>query len=142
MGGADMLNEERIRLMTKMASYEEGEGKEYMPIKQYYRKDYVGLGMIKTFITSSIAFGILFLCWVLYDMDNITYILSNRDLTELGMFVLVIYIIFIAVYQVIALGVYNWRYSRATASIKGYHSVMKKVEKLQEREERSLPLED
>ena len=137
-----MLNEERIRLMTKMASYEEGEGKEYMPIKQYYRKDYVGLGMIKTFITSSIAFGILFLCWVLYDMDNITYILSNRDLTELGMFVLVIYIIFIAVYQVIALGVYNWRYSRATASIKGYHSVMKKVEKLQEGEERSLPLED
>ncbi len=137
-----MLNEERIRLMTKMASYEEGEGKEYMPIKQYYRKDYVGLGMIKTFITSSIAFGILFLCWVLYDMDNITDILSNRDLTELGMFVLVIYIIFIAVYQVIALGVYNWRYSRATASIKGYHSVMKKVEKLQEREERSLPLED
>ena len=137
-----MLNEERIRLMTKMASYEEGEGKEYMPIKQYYRKDYVGLGMIKTFITSSIAFGILFLCWVLYDMDNITYILSNRDLTELGMFVLVIYIIFIAVYQVIALGVYNWRYSRATASIKGYHSVMKKVEILQEREERSLPLED
>lgn len=140
--GADMLNEDRIRLMTKMASYEEGKGKEYMPIKQYYRKDYVGLGMIKTFITSSIAFGILFLCWVLYDMDNITDILSNRDLTELGMFVLVIYIIFIAVYQVIALGVYNWRYSRATASIKGYHSVMKKVEKLQEREERSLPLED
>jgi ABC-type nickel/cobalt efflux system permease component RcnA len=142
MGGADMLNEERIRLMTKMASYEEGEGKEYMPIKQYYRKDYVGLGMIKTFITSSIAFGILLLCWVLYDMDNITNILSTKDLTEFGTFVLVIYIIFIAVYQVIALGVYNWRYSRAAASIKGYHSVMKKVEKLQEREERSLPLED
>ena len=104
-----MLNEERIRLMTKMASYEEGEGKEYMPIKQYYRKDYVGLGMIKTFITSSIAFGILLLCWVLYDMDNITNILSTKDLTEFGTFVLVIYIIFIAVYQVIALGVYNWR---------------------------------
>ena len=137
-----MLNEERIRLMTKMASYEEGEGKEYMPIKQYYRKDYVGLGMIKTFITSSIAFGILLLCWVLYDMDNITNILSNKDLTQFGTFVLVLYIIFIAVYQVIALGVYNWRYSRAAASIKGYHSVMKKVEKLQEREERSLPLED
>ena len=137
-----MLNEERIRLMTKMASYEEGEGKEYMPIKQYYRKDYVGLGMIKTFITSSIAFGILLLCWVLYDMDNITNTMSTKDLTEFGTFVLVIYIIFIAVYQVIALGVYNWRYSRAAASIKGYHSVMKKVEKLQEREERSLPLED
>lgn len=137
-----MVNEERIRLMTKMASYEEGEGREYMPIKQYYRKDYVSLGMIKTFITSSIAFGILVLCWMLYQMDNITDIVAGRDLTELGTFVLIIYIIFVAVYQVIALCVYNWRYSRASASIKGYHSVLKKAEKLQEREERSLPLED
>ena len=41
MDGVLMLNEERIRLMTKMASYEAREGKEHMPIKQYYRKDYV-----------------------------------------------------------------------------------------------------
>ena len=46
-----MLNEERIRLMTKMVCYEEGEGKEYMPVKQYYRRDYVSLEMLKTFVT-------------------------------------------------------------------------------------------
>lgn len=137
-----MLSEERIRLMTKMASYEEGEGKEYMPIKQYYRKDYVALGMLKSFITSSIAFGILFLCWILYKMENITEILAGRDLTELGIFVLAVYIGFVAVYQVIALLVYNRRYTRATLSIKEYHSLMKKVQRLQEKEERSLPLED
>lgn len=137
-----MLSEERIRLMTKMASYEEGEGKEYMPIKQYYRKDYVTLGMLKSFITSSIAFGILFLCWILYEMENITEILAGRDLAELGTFVLAIYIGFVAVYQVIALLVYNRRYTRATLSIKEYHSLMKKVQRLQEKEERSLPLEE
>lgn len=137
-----MLSEERIRLMTKMASYEEGEGKEYMPIKQYYRKDYVTLGMLKSFITSSIAFGILFLCWILYEMENITEILAGRDLAELGAFVLAIYIGFVAVYQVIALLVYNRRYTRATLSIKEYHSLMKKVQRLQEKEERSLPLEE
>lgn len=137
-----MLSEERIRLMTKMASYEEGEGKEYMPIKQYYRKDYVTFGMLKSFITSSIAFGILFMCWILYEMENITEILASRDLAELGAFALAIYIGFVAVYQVIALLVYNRRYTRATLSIKEYHSLMKKVQRLQEKEERSLPLED
>lgn len=137
-----MLSEERIRLMTKMASYEEGEGKEYLPIKQYYRKDYVALGMIQTFITSSIAFGILFLCGLLYKMENITELLADKDLTELGVFVLTIYFIFVAVYQVIALLVYNWRYTKANASMKEYHSVIKRVEKLHEKEERSLPLED
>lgn len=137
-----MLSEERIRLMTKMASYEEGKGKEYMPIKQYYRKDYVTLGMIKTLITSTMAFGILFLCWILYEMENITELLANRDLTEFGMSILMIYLIFAVCYQVIALIVYNWRYTKASASMKEYHSVMKKVAKLQEKEERSLPLED
>lgn len=137
-----MLSEERIRLMTKMASYEEGKGKEYMPIKQYYRKDYVTLGMIKTLITSTMAFGILFLCWILYEMENITELLANRDLTEFGMSILMIYLIFAACYQVIALIVYNWRYTKATVSMKEYHSVMKKAAKLQEKEERSLPLED
>lgn len=128
--------------MTKMASYEEGEGKEYMPIKQYYRKDYVTLGMIKTFIASTVAFGILFLCWILYEMEKITEILNDRDLTEFGMSILVVYFIFIAVYQVIALLVYNRRYTKASASLKEYHSVIKKVERLHEKEERSLPLED
>lgn len=137
-----MLSEERIRLMTKMASYEEGEGKEYMPIKQYYRKDYVTLGMIKTFIASTVAFGILFLCWILYEMEKITEILNDGDLTEFGMSILVVYFIFIAVYQVIALLVYNRRYTKASASLKEYHSVIKKVERLHEKEERSLPLED
>ena len=79
-----MLNEERIRLMTKMASYEEGIGKEYLPMKQYYRRDYVSLEMLKTFFTSTIAFGILCLCWILYEMENITEVLNNGDLISLG----------------------------------------------------------
>lgn len=140
--GADMLNEERIRLMTKMASYEEGKGKEYMPIKQYYRKDYVCLGMIKSFVASSVAFGILFFCWILYEMEYITELLAGKDLVELGTFILIIYAVFVAIYEVVALAVYNWRYTRAAASIKEYHSVMRKVERLHEKEERSLPLED
>lgn len=137
-----MLSEERIRLMTKMASYEEGEGKEYMPIKQYYRKDYVTLGMVKTFVTSSIAFGILLLCYVLYTFEDITEILASRDLTELGMSVLAAYLAFIAVYQLIALLVYYRRYTKATASMKEYHSILRRAEKLREKEDRSLPLED
>lgn len=140
--GADMLNEECIRLMTKMASYEEGEGKEYMPVKQYYRKDYVVLGMIRAFITSSMAFGILFVCWLLYRIEDITEIMEAWDLTELGALIIVIYAIFVVVYELIALGVYNWRYSKATASIKEYHSLLRKVGRLQEKEERSLPLEE
>lgn len=33
-----MLNEERVILMTKMASYEEGEGKKSMSLGRYFRE--------------------------------------------------------------------------------------------------------
>ena len=35
-----MLSQERIKLMTKMAAYEENEGKKYMSIGSYFRSDY------------------------------------------------------------------------------------------------------
>ena len=32
-----MLNEEKIRIMNKLAMYEQGEGKKYLPVSKYYR---------------------------------------------------------------------------------------------------------
>ncbi|MCI9493458.1 MAG: hypothetical protein HFH42_10090 [Lachnospiraceae bacterium] len=131
-----MLNEERIRLMTKMASYEAREGKEHMPIKQYYRKDYVSYEMIKAFVTSTISFGILFLCWIIYKMDGLTEFLEGKDLPGLGASIAIKYVVFVCIYQIIAFFVYTWRYKKATASVKEYYYTLKKVEKLQEKEER------
>lgn len=137
-----MLNEERIRLMTQMASFEEGEGKEYMPIKQYYRKDYVGYQMIRTFISSTISFGILFLLWVLYDLDKIAEQIADMDFMSLGISVIAVYLVFLVGYQIIACVIYNRKYSRATDRMKLYYSRLKKVQKLHEREAKLQPMED
>lgn len=42
-GSIDMLNEERIRLMTKLARYEQKEGRRNLKISRYYRRDYLGI---------------------------------------------------------------------------------------------------
>ena len=38
-----MLNEEKVILMTQMASYEENEGKKNMAIGRYFRSDYIAI---------------------------------------------------------------------------------------------------
>ena len=55
-----MLNEERIKLMTKMAAYEADEGKKNVAIGNYFRGDYIGLQVIKSIISATIAFVIVF----------------------------------------------------------------------------------
>ena len=44
-----MINEEKVKIMTKIAMYEQGAGKKYLPVSKYYRSDYIGLALIKNF---------------------------------------------------------------------------------------------
>ena len=45
-----MVNEEKVKLMNKMALYEEKYGKEDFKIASYYKKDYVSYQTIFTVI--------------------------------------------------------------------------------------------
>ena len=54
-----MLSQERIKLMTKMAAYEENEGKKYMSIGSYFRSDYMGMQVIRSVISGTLAFFLL-----------------------------------------------------------------------------------
>ena len=51
-----MLNAERVILMTRLASYETGEGKQNMAIGKYFRSDYIRLQTIKSVVYATIAF--------------------------------------------------------------------------------------
>ncbi len=137
-----MLNTERIRLMTRLAAYEQGEGKEYGRIGRYYRHDYVGLQMIKVFFCSTAAFLILLVLSVLYQMEDLERFLYQMDYEKFASGLLTRYILFVVFYQAAAWIVYSLRYRKGSKEQKLYHSRLKKVEKLYEREERQFPGDD
>lgn len=137
-----MLNNDRIRLMTRLAVYEQGEGREYMPVSRYYRKDYVALKMIKAFLYATIAFCILFLLNLLYHAEDFLSTLYQMDYQKYAVGILIKYLIFVAVYQVIAYAVYSYRYQKGQKRLKHYHNRLKKVLRLYEREEKLLPKDE
>ncbi len=62
-----MLNEKKIRLMTRTAIYEKREGKEDLKVNSYCGSDYVRFNMLKTLIGVTIAvFVQLYLCPVFF----------------------------------------------------------------------------
>ena len=85
-----MLNEEKVILMTHMASYENGEGKENVKIGNYFRSDYIAVQVLKSAICGTIAYGIGFGLYALYNMEillqdffNSRLIIFSPDLKEL-----------------------------------------------------------
>ncbi len=45
-GGAYMLDERKVKLMTQLAQYDQTQGKEDFKISEYYRKDYAGVHIL------------------------------------------------------------------------------------------------
>ncbi|MBD5452274.1 MAG: hypothetical protein HDR25_06500 [Lachnospiraceae bacterium] len=129
-----MLNEERIKLMTRMACYEEHEGKKNVAVGSYFRGDYIALQVIKSMISATIAFCILFGLFIMYDFEVFMADLYKMDLFEFGKSVIIAYLIFAAVYGIISYGVYTYRYAKARKSLKIYYNNLKKLAYLYDKE--------
>ena len=79
-----MLNEERVILMTRMASYEMGEGRENVKIGNYFRSDYIAIQVIKAVISASIVFAIVFSLYISYNFEEFMRQLYEMDLLAFG----------------------------------------------------------
>lgn len=134
-----MLNEERIRSMTKLAIYENNEGKKTIPLTHYYKSDYISKSMMKSFVYGTISFGIIFGMWMIYQMDNAKKSLFGGNLEEFIIQVIVMYLIFIILYLLITYLYAAITFSKSKKSIKKYQALLKKVEKMHEREEKLQP---
>ena len=122
-----MLSQERIKLMTKMAAYEENEGKKYMSIGSYFRSDDMGMQVIRSVICGTLAFFLLAGLYVYYHFETMMQDIYKMDLLLLGRRVLFYYIVFIAAYSVITYVIYSFRYSRAKRSLKHYYYHLKQL---------------
>lgn len=121
-----MLDETKVRVMARLASYEEGAGKKYMPIAKYFRGDYISLQLLRSFISGTVAYLMVFGLIAFCNFESFLSDIYDIDLIEFAKGLGKKYIIFMAVYMI---ATYVWavlKYSRAKKSVKSYISVMEK----------------
>ena len=78
-----MINEEKVIMMTKLASYESGEGKKDISILNYFRNDYIGFQLLKSVISATISFLAIFAVYAFYNFENIMQDIYKLDLLVL-----------------------------------------------------------
>jgi uncharacterized membrane protein len=122
-----MLNQEKIILMTKLTSYEEHEGRKNVAIGSYFRSDYIGWQVLKSIISATIAFVVVFAMYIFYDFEIFMTDIYKMDLMEFAKHVLFLYLGIVGVYAVISYIIYTIRYSRAKKSLKLYYMNLRKL---------------
>ena len=131
-----MINQDRLRLMTKMAAYEADEGKKNMAIASYFRSDYMGLQIIKSIISATIAYLIIFGLFIYYDFETFMQDIYKMDLMAFGKNVLFYYVIFVVSYSLICYIVYSVRYYKAKKCLKKYYNRLKQLSAMYDLEKR------
>lgn len=127
-----MLNEERVILMTRLASYEAGEGKQNIAIGKYFRSDYIRMQTIKSVIYATITFFIVAALMVLMDLEAFMGDIYQMDLLEYAKGILFWYLAFVGIYGTISFVVYSVRYRKARKNLKLYFNNLKRLSEMYE----------
>ena len=124
-----MLNEEKIKIMNKLAMYEQGEGKKYLPVSRYYRSDYIGLAMIKNFFLITIGYVLVLAGIAAYFGEYLVDNIHKMNLVALGIEAVVGYIVVLVLFSVLTYIQYSVKYYRAKKSVKTYYEDLTRLAK-------------
>ncbi len=132
-----MLNEEKISLMTKLALYEQGEGKKDIPMSGYYKGDYVSLKVMNSAIVATVAYILVIGSLILINAEELLNRLTEIDLVAVGRQILIYYIGFLAGYCVIAYIFYSIKFKTVRCKLNQYNADLKKLFELYKKDRKA-----
>lgn len=124
-----MLSEEKIRIMTKLARFEEGPGQEALKIQGMYRSDYIGMSLIKNFFAVTIGYVLVLATLAVYHLDFLMEKLHHLNLGVLVAEIILGYVIVLVFYTAITYIVRSIQYAKAKRQIQGYDQELARLEK-------------
>ncbi len=131
-----MLNEERVKHMTRIALFEKKEGRELQPMMHYSKRDYLTLNTIKDVIAGTLFYGVVYLGIVtlilmfLVSNLNMLILISGIVLGLLG------YVIYLYYYLRYMYGKAEKRYDEGKRKLKGLAQEYRALEEMYHQEEK------
>jgi len=131
-----MLNQSKVRLLTKLAVYEKSqEGKKNIAIRKNFKGDFVSFGIIKTIIAVTVAYlmcvAVYFMCNVQFYVDNILYLDYKTLFFTIGKY----YLLVVIAFGLISFLYYTYVFEVAKKDTDKYILRLRKLEKYYERED-------
>ena len=137
-----MLNENKIKMMTKMAIYEKNQGRRMIKTAKYYKGDYVALGVLKGTIATTIAYIIVLMMVIICNVEKIVANIDSIDYLQIGKTAVLYYVIALIVFSVISGIVCAYQYEKSRGGLKTYFSRLNKLERFYNKQRSRKYVED
>ncbi len=131
-----MLDVDRVKLMTKLALYEQTQGKEDFKISEYYRKDYAGIHVICSILWVTVGYACLAALLVFAGLEKLMAGMSMGLLFTIIGVAIAGYIMTLIVFGLVTSHIYNKKHQDARYRVKLYNHDLIKLLKMYEKEKK------
>ena len=131
-----MLNESKVKLMTRMAMYESTQGEEDFKISSYYKKDYRSFHTIATIIWVTVGYAVAVGIGVIAFLDELMGNLNMQFLVMLAAAVIIGYLVLVIFYGIVASHFYGTKHEKARKRVKQFNHDLTRLNRMYEREKR------
>ncbi len=129
-----MLDENRVKLMTRLALYEQTEGKEDFKISEYYKSDYIGMHVICSVLWVTVGYVCVGVLVVLAGLEDLMAKMSMGLLVTLLIGAVAGYLVTVIIFGIVTSHVYNKKHQNARQRVKLFNHDLIKLLKLYEKE--------
>ncbi len=135
-----MLNEDKIKLMASIALFEKKEGKYTFVVNRYFKSDYIGRNMVRSFIGYTFCWLLGLFLLFLYKAEDIFSVMSLEELQKYGEKLIIGYVAGLVVYLAVTVVVYFIKYNHGVQGMKVYMAKLRRLEKRYEFQNRAKEL--
>ncbi|WP_337606514.1 hypothetical protein [Claveliimonas sp.] len=129
-----MLDKRKVRLMTKLALYEQKEGREDMKISAYYKKDYISMKTVATILWTTVGYGCVILLIGLAAMNSLLENLTLTTMLVLAAVAVVAYVAALIVTILVTRKISSGKHRDARMRMKRYNHGLIRLLKIYEKE--------
>ena len=129
-----MVNEEKVRLMTKAAMIKKKEERKTFTISRFYGDDFVSFQAVKGVIGVTIAFVLILALWVLENSETLMTQYPIANLFALAGNIIFIYLLVVLATVLISVLVYTARFWKSKETAKEYQSSLKKLQRMYQKD--------
>lgn len=125
-----MLDKRRIRLMTKLALYEQSDAKDDLKVSGYYKEDYAGLMTLKGALWTTVGYAMVAVMFVLCNLDLLINGMSMQKVIVLACAAVGGYLALLIVYCICANMFYKRKHVEARHRLKAFYNNLTALERM------------
>ena len=131
-----MINKDRVRTMTRLAIYEEGQGIADDKMNGYLKNDYIVGHMVGSFVSGTIACLLIALVYCCYHYDTLLIQLFENQLMGLIRTAATLYAAFMIFFLAVSFFVYLWRINALKGRLDRYNRRLEHLKESYEKEDK------